>query len=169
MAVRTVLRFPDSRLRNQAVIVNVFDQPLQTLVGDMLETMYHRQGVGLAANQIGAKEHIFVADVSRENNEPLVFVNLEILEKQNTVVHEEGCLSFPGVYVEVSRAEWVHIRAQDAQGQPFELETSGLLAICIQHELDHLQGKTFVDYLSPLKRNRLLAKYKKALAESTAS
>jgi len=162
MAKLEILEFPDPRLRTKASPVEVFDDKLQTLIADMTETMYSAQGIGLAATQVNVHQRIIVIDVSDESNEPLVFINpeVEILEGGERE-YDEGCLSVPGYYETVVRPENVLIKAFDAKGEPFELKPDGLLAICIQHEIDHLNGKLFVDYLSPLKRQRIRKKLEK--------
>ena len=172
MAIRTILHYPDKRLRNPGKSVTDFGPELQTLIDDMAETMYAAPGVGLAAPQIGESLRLFIIDVATADDAPSdfrVFVNPEIVEREGDVVWEEGCLSFPGVHEEIKRAERVKVRAQDREGKPFELEADGLLAIAIQHENDHLDGKLMVDHLSVLKR-RLVhrAMTKRAAADATA-
>ena len=161
MAKLDILEFPDPRLRLKAQPVVAFDAALKQLADDMLETMYAAPGIGLAATQVNVQQQLLVVDVSPEHDAPLVLVNAELLEGRGTEVCQEGCLSFPGVYADVERKDWVRIKAQDATGKAFEMETGGLLAVCIQHEMDHLVGKVFVDYLSPLKRALLLRKLEK--------
>ena len=163
MAIRSILHYPDPRLHTIAQPVSVIDNSIQTLVTDMFETMYATQGIGLAATQIDVHKRVVVIDIHEEDEEknPLVLINPEILELCGTTDYEEGCLSVPGVRETVTRAEWVKIKAQNEQGEWFELETDGLLAICIQHELDHLLGKVFVQYMSNLKQNILKKKIKK--------
>ena len=161
MAVLTILEFPDDRLRKRAQPVEVVDDGIKTLVADMLETMYLAPGVGLAATQVNVHKQVIVIDISEEKNEPRCFINPQILEKTGTEEMDEGCLSVPGVFEKVSRAEKVRVKALDRNGETFELEADGLLAVCIQHEMDHLQGKLFVDYLSPLKRHRARKKLEK--------
>jgi peptide deformylase len=156
-----ILEFPDPRLRLTAKPVQTFDAALQRLADDMLETMYAAPGIGLAATQVNVTQRLLVTDVSEGHDTPLVLVNPELLESGGTEVCQEGCLSFPGVYVDVERKEWVRVAAQDVAGKSVELETDGMLAVCIQHEMDHLIGKVFVDYLSPLKRSMLLRKMEK--------
>jgi peptide deformylase len=162
MALLKILRYPDPRLHKVAVPVTEFGARLATLVADMAETMYEAPGVGLAASQVDVHERVVVIDTSETHDELRVFVNPEIIwaseEKQ---VYDEGCLSVPGIYDGVERPAQVKVRAQDAQGAFFELDCDGLLAVCIQHEMDHLMGKVFVEYLSPLKRNRIKAKLQK--------
>jgi len=161
LSIRTVLEFPDRRLRTKAKEVTVFDQAIKTLVNDMIETMYEAKGVGLAATQIDVHQRVIVIDVSEEKGAPLCLINPEILEKEGIEECEEGCLSVPGFFEDITRAEHVKIKAQDKEGKPFEMEASELLSVCIQHEMDHLEGKLFVDYLSPLKRRRIKAKLDK--------
>lgn len=161
MAKLNILEYPDPRLRNKGQLVTNFDEKLQHIIDDMFETMYAAPGIGLAATQVDIALRLFVVDLSEEKNEPQVFINPEIIEKDGIEEMEEGCLSFPGVYAKVQRADHIKVKAQDRHGQSFELSTGGLLAVCIQHELDHLEGKVFVDYLSPLKRNRIISKMEK--------
>jgi peptide deformylase len=161
MAKLDILEFPDPRLRLKAHPVTTFDAALARLADDMLETMYAAPGIGLAATQVNVAQRLLVLDVSENHDAPRVFINPELLETRGTEVCQEGCLSFPGMYADVQRKDWVHVRAQDVTGKPFEIETDGLLAVCIQHEMDHLVGKVFVDYLSPLKRTLLLRKLEK--------
>ncbi len=170
MAIRTILHYPDKRLREPGLPVTDFGPALQALVDDMAETMYAAPGVGLAATQIGEAKRLFLVDVATGDDEPSdlrVFVNPEILESRGEEEMDEGCLSVPGFYETVRRADWVRVRALDRHGQPFELETDGLLAVCIQHELDHLDGKLFVDYLSSLKRDRIRRKLEKEARTAT--
>lgn len=161
MAIRTILHFPDPRLRQVALPVETVDDEIRQLVDDMAETMYDAPGIGLAATQVNVHRRVIVIDVSREQKELQVLINPEVIEKQGEETMEEGCLSVPGVYESVSRAEKVKVRALDRNGQPFELEADGLLAVCIQHEIDHLDGKVFVDYLSRLKQQRIEKKLAK--------
>lgn len=161
MAILTILEFPDERLRKTATPVEAVDESVRRLIDDMLETMYAAPGVGLAANQVNVQKRVIVIDVSEEKNAPLCLVNPELLEKQGAEEMDEGCLSVPGIFEKVSRAEKVKVRALDREGNPFELEAEGLLAVCVQHEMDHLEGKLFVDYLSPLKRQLVRKKLKK--------
>lgn len=161
MAILEVLSFPDERLRTVAKPVSEVDQKVKQLVSDMFDTMRDEKGIGLAATQVNVHRQVVVMDVSEEQDEPRVFINPEIIEKRGSKINEEGCLSVPGNYAKVDRAEWVKVKALDADGTPFELEAEGLLAICIQHELDHLEGVLFVDYLSPLKRQRIRKKLEK--------
>ncbi len=155
MSKLEILEFPDPRLRTKAQPVTVFDAALQRQIDDMFETMYAAPGIGLAATQVNIHKQMFVIDVSEDNTQPLVFINPEFVDKRGIEEMEEGCLSFPGVYAKVQRANEITIRALDRHGQPFELDTGDLLAVCIQHEFDHIEGKLFVDYLSPLKRERI--------------
>ncbi|MDZ4349760.1 MAG: peptide deformylase [Xanthomonadaceae bacterium] len=167
MAKLTILEFPDPRLRTRAVPVEHVDDDLRQLIRDMFETMYEAPGIGLAASQIDVHRRFLVCDVSEEKNRPLVFINPEILDREGSETCQEGCLSIPGIYADVSRAERILVRALDADGKLFEMDADGLLAVCIQHEIDHLDGKLFVDYLSPLKREmvkRKLAKQRRVAA-----
>jgi len=161
MAILDILHFPDPRLRNMAKPVAQVDDSIRRLVDDMLETMYEAPGIGLAATQVNVAKRVVVIDISEDKNEPLCLINPEIVEKDGIEQMEEGCLSVPGVYELVSRADHVRLRALDRDGNPFEMEADGLLAVCIQHELDHLDGKLFVDYLSSLKRQRIRKKLEK--------
>lgn len=159
MSILNILRYPDPRLHKVAKPVTVFDQRLKKLVADMAETMYDAPGVGLAASQVDVHEEVVVIDTSETNNELRVFINPEIIwASEEKKVYDEGCLSVPGIYDGVERPAEVKVRAHDADGQVFELHADGLLAVCIQHEMDHLKGKVFVEYLSPLKRNRIKTK-----------
>lgn len=161
MAILDILHFPDPRLRNKAKPVAQVDDSIRRLVDDMLETMYQAPGIGLAATQVNVAKRVVVIDLTEEKNEPLCLINPEILEKDGIEQMEEGCLSVPGIYEQVSRASHIRIRALDREGNPFEMEADDLLAVCIQHELDHLEGKLFVDYLSSLKRQRIRKKLEK--------
>lgn len=164
MAILPILRFPDPRLRTVAKPIAQVDARIQKLADDMLETMYHKQGVGLAATQINVHERLVVTDCAGENEapDPRVFINPEIIKKSDeTKVHQEGCLSIPENYADVERADRVTVAALDRDGKPFELDCDGLLAVCIQHEIDHLNGKLFIDYLSPARRNLVREKMKK--------
>jgi len=161
MAILDILHFPDARLRNVAKPVAQVDDSVRKLIDDMLETMYEAPGIGLAAIQVNEPRRVIVVDISEERNAPLALVNPEILEKHGEEQMEEGCLSVPGVYEPVQRAERIRVRALDREGKPFELDLDGLLAVCIQHEIDHLDGKLFVDYLSSLKRQRIRKKLEK--------
>lgn len=161
MARLQILTFPDPRLRLKAKPVLEVDDAVRKIVDDMFETMYAAPGIGLASTQVNVQKQIIVIDVSEDKSEPLVFINPEVIEKRGIEVMEEGCLSFPDVYAQVERANEIKVRALDRHGQPFEVDTGGLLAVCIQHELDHLEGKLFVDYLSPMKRERIRKKLEK--------
>lgn len=162
MAVLEILEFPDSRLRTVAKPVENVDDRVRQLIDDMFETMYDAPGIGLAASQINVHEQIVVIDVSDDRSEPLVFINPEItVIDQDTFEYDEGCLSVPGFYETVVRPQHIRVKALDRNGEPFEMEPEGLLAVCIQHENDHLLGKLFVDYISPLKRNRIRSKLEK--------
>ncbi len=161
MAILPILHFPDPRLRNQAQPVAKVDDETRALLDDMLETMYAAPGIGLAAPQVNVAKRVIVIDISEERNDPHYFVNPEILTQRGNEVFEEGCLSVPNIYENVERAAWVRVQALGRDGQPYELEADGLLAVCIQHEIDHLEGKLFVDYLSELKRGRIRKKMEK--------
>ena len=161
MAFLEVLRFPDERLRTVAKPVAQVDDSIKKIIADMFETMYQENGIGLAATQVNIHQRIVVIDVSEDKEEQLVLINPEITKKDGSTISEEGCLSVPHSYAKVDRAETVTVKATNIDGQEFSLDADGLLAICIQHELDHLQGKLFVDYLSPLKRQRIRTKLEK--------
>ncbi|MDH5765192.1 MAG: peptide deformylase [Gammaproteobacteria bacterium] len=161
MAKLEILHFPDDRLRTRASPVAEVDDDIRQLVDDMFETMYAAPGIGLAATQVDVHKRVIVIDVTVEKNQPLCFINPEIIARDGVEQHEEGCLSVPGIYETVERAEHIKVKALDRNGEVFELETGDLLAICIQHEIDHLDGKLFVDYLSALKRNRIRKKLEK--------
>lgn len=161
MAKREILHFPDPRLRLMAEPVAEVDDEIRTLVDDMLETMYAAPGIGLAATQINVQKRVLVADVSEDQSEPHALINPEILDTSGEEEMDEGCLSVPGFYEKVQRADRIRVRALGRDGKPFEMEIDGLLAVCIQHEIDHLDGKLFVDYLSSLKRNRIRKKLEK--------
>jgi len=161
MALLPILRFPDPRLHKVARPVAEVDDSIRQLIDDMAETMYEAPGIGLAATQVDVHKRVVVIDVSEDKNELLALVNPVITERSGEQVCEEGCLSVPGIYDKVSRAEQVTVQALDRDGKPFELSADGLLAVCIQHELDHLEGKVFVEYLSPLKQNRIKTKLAK--------
>jgi len=162
MAILKILEFPDPRLRTIAQPVAKVDNEIRELVDDMFETMYDAPGIGLAATQVDVHQRIVVMDLSEDNSEPLVFINPEFtVLTEETDVYQEGCLSVPGFYEDVQRPQRVKVTALDRNGEPFELIAEGLLAICVQHECDHLNGKLFVDYLSNLKRNRIRKKLEK--------
>lgn len=167
MAILDILHFPDARLRNVAKPVPEVDDGVRRLVDDMLETMYDAPGIGLAAIQVNDPRRVIVIDISEDRNEPLVLINPEILEKGGEEEMEEGCLSVPGFYETVQRADHIRVRALDRDGVPFERDADGLLAVCIQHEIDHLDGKLFVDYLSSLKRQRIRKKLEKGARQTT--
>ena len=162
MAILNVLRFPDERLRTKAADVAEVNEEIQKIVDDMIETMYDEKGVGLAATQVNIHKRIVVMDVSDDADDPIVLINPEIIKKSDeTFINEEGCLSVPGCYAKVTRHELVTVKALDRNGKEFTLDGDELLSICIQHELDHLAGVLFVDYLSPLKRKRIQTKLEK--------
>ena len=161
MAILKILEFPDPRLRKQAVPVESVDDALRSLIDDMFETMYQAPGIGLAATQVDVHRRLLVADVSAEKDDPHVLINPEILEKDGVAVSEEGCLSVPGYYEEVERAEHIRVRYTDRDGNTVEKDMEGLLAVCVQHEIDHLDGKLFVDYLSEAKRQRIRKRLEK--------
>lgn len=162
LSILTILEFPDERLRKKAAAVKTVDDDIRALLDDMLETMYESRGVGLAATQVNIQLRIIVIDVSEEKNAPLFLINPEVIEKTGSEESEEGCLSVPGFFEKVKRAEQVKIKSLDREGNSFEFEAQGLLAVCVQHEIDHLDGKLFVDYISPLKRQRIRKKLEKA-------
>jgi len=166
MALLHILRYPDARLHKVAAPVTVFDDGLKQLVADMAETMYAAPGIGLAATQVDVHKRVIVVDVSERRDSLIVLVNPEIVESHGVSDIEEGCLSVPTVYETVPRAERVKVRAFDQNGNPSTLEAQGLLAVCLQHEMDHLQGKVFVEYLSQLKQQRVRAKLAKQLKKS---
>ena len=161
MSILTILEFPDKRLRTVAEEVNKVDDSIKTLVDDMLETMYQAKGVGLAATQVNVHKRVIVMDISEDKDEPICLINPKIVEKDGEEESEEGCLSVPGFFEKVTRAEHIKVQALNRDGETFEMEARDLLAVCIQHEMDHLQGKLFVDYLSAFKRNRIKAKLDK--------
>ena len=161
MAVLRILEYPDPRLKKVAAPVTAFTADIEKLVRDMAETMYSAPGVGLAATQVDVHKRVIVIDVSDAKDQLLVFINPELVAAEGEAECEEGCLSVPGYYDKVIRAARVTVRARNARGEPFEIEAEGLLAVCIQHEMDHLDGKVFVERLSPLKRARLLARLRK--------
>ena len=168
MAKLKILEFPDPRLRTKATPVEVVDDELRTFIGDMFETMYAAPGIGLAATQVDIHKRLLIADVSADQDDPHVLINPEILEKDGVIVTDEGCLSVPGFYEEVERAEHIKVRFLDREGAAVELDTQGLLAVCIQHEVDHLDGKLFVDYLSEAKRQRIRKKLLKERRQQAA-
>ncbi len=168
MAQLPILEFPDARLRNQAVPITEFNSTLQTLIDDMFETMYEAPGIGLAASQVDRHIQLVVMDITEDKSAPIVFVNPVLSAPVGEQVYKEGCLSVPTVYAEVKRAEQITVAALDRHGKPFELVAEGLLAVCIQHEYDHLIGKIFVDYLSPLKRSFAIRKLERAKRERIA-
>jgi peptide deformylase len=168
MALLQILEYPDPRLRTKAQPVTEFDSALSTLIDNMFETMYAAPGIGLAATQVDYHKRLIVIDVSAEKNEPLVFINPEILSKEGIGTMEEGCLSVPGVFDDIQRAAKVRVRAQDRTGAVFERDLDEVLAVCLQHEMDHLDGKLFVDYLSDLKRERIRKKLEKERKEKAA-
>ena len=161
MATLDILHFPDPRLRKRAKAVDKIDDQLRTLVDDMFETMYQAPGIGLAATQVNVQKRVLIIDISKEQDQPMVFINPEILEKSGVEEMDEGCLSVPGVYERVQRAEHIKVSALNLQGERIEIDADGLLAVCVQHEIDHLDGKLFVDYLSQLKRQRIRKKLEK--------
>jgi len=168
MAKLDILHFPDKRLRSKAREISNIDDKLRSYIDDMFETMYEAPGIGLAATQVNFHHRVMVIDVSEEKDQPLCFINPVITHKEGVELMQEGCLSVPGFYEDVERAEAITVKALDKQGEPFELTTDGLLAVCIQHEIDHLDGKLFVDYLSPLKRNRIRKKLERMEKELAA-
>ena len=162
MSLLTILEFPDPRLRKVAEPVDVVDDELRAVLDDMIETMYHAEGIGLAATQVNVHKRMLVMDISEQKDTPMVFINPEIsILDEEPLGHEEGCLSVPGFYELVSRPRKVSIDALDRNGEPFTLEAEGILAVCIQHEVDHLNGKLFVDYISALKRQRIKSRLEK--------
>jgi peptide deformylase len=165
MSLLPILEFPDPRLRTVAESIDparVTAPEFQQLLDDMFETMYEAPGIGLAASQVDVHQRFMVIDVSEEKQQPLVFINPEITSRDGEQVYQEGCLSVPGIFADVTRADRITVRAVGRDGQPFEMDADGLLAVCIQHEMDHLLGKLFVDYLSPLKREMVRKKLAKA-------
>lgn len=161
MSKLNILEFPDTRLTTVAVDVESFDEALKRLIQDMTETMYSARGIGLAATQVNVHKRLLVLDISENQDQPRVYINPEILSSSGEQEYEEGCLSVPGIYANVKRAENITIRAQDSDGIVFEEQLEGLHAVCVQHEMDHLIGRLFVDYLSPLKRNIVKKKLEK--------
>jgi peptide deformylase len=169
MALLDILEFPDPRLRTKASAVERVDNAIRQLVDDMLETMYVAPGIGLAATQVNVHKRVLVIDLSEDRSEPFVLINPEIIARDGIEEMEEGCLSVPGVFDKVNRADRVRVRALDRDGETFELDAQGLLAVCIQHEMDHLEGKLFVDYLSELKRTRIRKKLEKDRKDNATS
>lgn len=169
MALLPILEFPDPRLRTRAQPVAQVDDRIRQLIDDMFETMYAAPGIGLAATQVNVHQRLLVVDVSESRKEPLALINPEILARDGIEESEEGCLSIPGVYEKVTRADEIRVRALDRDGRTIEFEAHGLLAVCIQHEMDHLEGKLFVDYLSDLKRTRIRKKIEKERKETSGS
>ena len=167
MAKLAILEFPDPRLRTKAKPVEQVDDALRTLVDDMFETMYAAPGIGLAATQVDVHKRLLVTDVSPDKTEPHVLINPQIIEKDGEALTEEGCLSVPGYYEEVKRAEHIRVKFLDRDGNETEMEAEGLLAVCIQHEIDHLDGKLFVDYLSEAKRQRIRKRLEKERRQTT--
>ena len=165
MALLEILEYPDPRLRTQAQPIEQFDDALQQQIDNMFETMYQAPGIGLASTQVDFHYQLIVIDISDNQDSPLVLINPKIVDKKGVEEREEGCLSFPGVYAKVERADQVTVEALDREGKPFTLEADDLLAVCIQHEIDHIEGRLFVDYLSPLKRDRIKKKLKKLSKE----
>ena len=158
MTILNILKYPDQRLYTIANEVKVVNSKIKKLISDMAETMYGAPGIGLAATQVDVHQRIIVIDISEDKNNLLVLINPRLLEKRGEEINQEGCLSVPEVFEKVKRAEWIKVSALDENGKKFELEAEGLLAVCIQHEVDHLLGKVFVDYLSNLKKNRIKKK-----------
>ncbi len=169
MAILDILHYPDPRLRNKAVPVEAVDDAVRQLVDDMFQTMYEAPGIGLAATQVNVARRVIVIDISEDKSAPLCLINPEIVAREGEEQTEEGCLSVPGFYDTVTRSERVKVNALDRDGQRLELEADGLLAVCVQHEIDHLDGKLFVDYLSNLKRQRIRKKLEKESRHSTQS
>ena len=161
MALLPILHYPDARLHLKARPVDAVDDTIRRLVDDMAETMYAAPGIGLAAIQVNVQKRVIVVDVSEDKSDLMVFINPHILERHGEQTYEEGCLSVPGIYEKVNRPEFVTVEALDRNGKPFRIEADGLLAVCIQHEIDHLDGKVFVEYLSSLKLNRIKTKLAK--------
>jgi peptide deformylase len=161
LSILNILEFPDERLRKRAAMVETVDDKIKKLADDMLETMYESRGVGLAATQVNVHQRVIVIDISENKDAPLFLINPEIFEKDGVEESEEGCLSVPGFFEKVKRAEHIRVKALDRDGLPYEFEARDLLAVCVQHEIDHLDGKLFVDYISPLKRQRIKKKLEK--------
>lgn len=170
MAKLTILEYPDPRLRTKAVPVNSVDDEIRRLIDDMLETMYAAPGVGLAATQVDVHKRLLVVDVTEDKSQPLAFINPEIIRREGSTEAEEGCLSVPGIFDTLrTRSSRITVSALDRDGKPFELEADELLSVCIQHEIDHLDGKLFVDYLSELKRSRIRKKLEKTRRDRTGA
>ena len=170
MARLPIIEFPDPRLRTVAKPVESVDKRIRQLIDDMFETMYEAPGIGLAATQVDVHQRLLVLDVSEDKSQPMVFINPEIVSSEGSQVYQEGCLSVPGIYADVTRANTITVKALDRDGEAFQITADGLLAVCIQHEMDHLAGKVFVDYLSPLKRElvkKKLAKQKRLALEDS--
>lgn len=161
MALRKILTYPDDRLHKVAKPVVEVNQEIRRLVEDMAETMYDAPGIGLAATQVDVHKRVIVIDTSEDRSELRVFINPEIIAREGECEQEEGCLSVPGIYDTIKRAQWIRVKALNQHGEPFELETDGILAVCVQHEMDHLEGKVFVEYLSTLKQTRIKTKMRK--------
>lgn len=168
MSKLKILEFPDPRLRTKATPVAEVNDALRAFIGDMFETMYEAPGIGLAATQVDVHKRLLVTDISPDNDEPYVLINPEIIEKDGVTFSDEGCLSVPGYYEEIERAEHIKVRFLDRDGEETELDAHGLLAVCIQHEIDHLDGKLFVDYLSEAKRTRIRKKLEKERRQQAA-
>jgi peptide deformylase len=169
MALLEIIEYPDPRLRTVAAPVEAVDDAIRELAGAMLESMYAAPGIGLAATQVDVHKRLLVIDITEDQSKPLVFINPEILESEGSIKSDEGCLSVPEIYEAVERAEHIRVRALNREGETFEMEAEGLLAVCIQHEMDHLEGKLFVDYLSEMKRQRLKKKLAKARKREATS
>jgi peptide deformylase len=168
MTKLVILEYPDPRLRTKATPVAVFDEALRRLVDDLFETMYAAKGVGLAASQVDVHKRLLVLDVSESRDQPMVLINPQILSAEGRIPGEEGCLSLPGIYDKLERAARIRVRAVDRDGKPFEIDAEGMLAVCIQHEMDHLDGKLFVDYLSELKRQLIRRRLQKERKQRSA-
>jgi peptide deformylase len=166
MAILEILHYPDPRLRNEALAVEEVNPEIKKLVTDMFETMYDAPGIGLASIQVNVPKRVIVVDITEEHDQPLCFINPQIISKDGEEEMDEGCLSVPGFYETVQRAEKIRVKALNENGEEFEMDAEGLLAVCIQHEIDHLDGKLFVDYISPLKRNRIRKKLEKDIKKS---
>lgn len=169
MAILQILEFPDPRLRTKAIPVAEVDDSVRRLIDDMFETMYAAPGIGLAASQVDVHKRLLVLDITEDHSKPLALINPEIIKREGDEETEEGCLSVPGIFETVKRAQRITIRALDRNGIAFEMDADGLLAVCIQHEMDHLDGKLFVDYLSELKRTRIRSKLEKSRKENAAT